>query len=111
QSHSSAEDTSRREDVDDLGSYVRVGVSGSCLGPPGTTPMSTPTDEWTAADDLRDTYGHSPVEKMFKVLDVYGIGFEPRRAERRPLRFGLIGAGGGSPSKRVSAIDPLRTLL
>ena len=72
--------------------------------------MSTPTDEWTAADDLRDTYGHSPVKKMFEVLDVYGIGFEPRRAERRPLRFGLIGVGGVSQSKWLPAIARLQTL-
>jgi predicted dehydrogenase len=72
--------------------------------------MNTSSDEWNATDDLRDTYGHSPVSKMFEVQDVYGIGFEPRRAERRPLRFGVIGAGGVSQSKWLPALARLQTM-
>jgi predicted dehydrogenase len=61
-------------------------------------------------DDLRDTYGHSPLDKMFEASDVYGIGYERRRAERRPLRFGVIGAGGVAQSKWLPALARLQTL-
>lgn len=61
-------------------------------------------------DDLRDTYGHSPVAKMFGAADVYGIGYEPRRADRSPLRLGIIGAGGVAQAKYLPAIARLRML-
>ncbi len=61
-------------------------------------------------DDLRDTYGHTPVDKMFGGRDVYGVGFEPRRAGRRPVRLAVIGAGGVVQSKYLPAIARLRML-
>ena len=73
--------------------------------------MMTPTNEWGGpTDDLRDTYGHSPLEKMFEASDVYGVGYEPRRAERRPVRLGVIGAGGVAQSKWLPALARLQTL-
>lgn len=59
---------------------------------------------------LRDVYGHTPVGKMFAGADVYGVGYEARRAERRALRLGVIGAGGVAQSKWLPAITRLRTL-
>jgi predicted dehydrogenase len=41
---------------------------------------------------------------------VYGIGYEPRRAERRPIRFGVIGVGGVAQSKWLPALARLQTL-
>jgi predicted dehydrogenase len=67
-------------------------------------------DQGGPTDDLRDTYGHSPVDKMFSATDVYGIGYEPRRAGRRPLRFAVIGAGGVAQSKWLPALARLQTL-
>jgi len=59
---------------------------------------------------LEDTYGHSPLEKMFELGDVYGVGYDAQRAGRRPLRLGIIGAGGVALSKHIPAIMRLRTI-
>lgn len=59
---------------------------------------------------LRDLYGHSPLDKMFAGADVYGTGYEPERAERSPLRIGVIGAGGVAQSKWLPALARLRAL-
>ncbi len=29
---------------------------------------------------LEDTYGHSPIRKMFDLADVYGVGYDEERA-------------------------------
>jgi predicted dehydrogenase len=59
---------------------------------------------------LGDTYGHTPVDKMFAGADVYGVGFDHHRADRRPLRLAVIGAGGVAQSKWLPALARLRTL-
>ena len=59
---------------------------------------------------MSDVYGHTPVEKMFAGADVYGVGHDPERAERPPVRLGLIGAGGVAQSKWLPALWRLRTL-
>jgi predicted dehydrogenase len=57
-----------------------------------------------------DLYGHTPLEKMFAGGDVYGVGVDHQRAARRPLRLGMIGAGGVAQSKWLPALARLRTL-
>ena len=57
-----------------------------------------------------DTYGHTPYQKAFVEGDVYGVGYDAERAERKPLRLGMIGAGGVAQSKYLPAITRLRTL-
>ena len=47
---------------------------------------------------------------MFAGGDVYGIGFQPERAGRRPIRLGLIGVGGVAQSKWLPAVRRLQTL-
>ena len=56
-----------------------------------------------------DTYGHSPVRKMFDQGDVYGVGYDETRAVRKPMRLGIIGAGGVTVSKYLPAIKRLQT--
>jgi myo-inositol 2-dehydrogenase/D-chiro-inositol 1-dehydrogenase len=60
--------------------------------------------------DLRETYGHTPLQKMFAGRDVYGIGFERRRAGRPAVRLGVIGAGGVLQSKWLPALRRLQVL-
>jgi hypothetical protein len=57
---------------------------------------------------LEDTYGHSPIHKMFDLADVYGVGYDEERASRKPLRLGMIGAGGVAVSKYFPAIRRLQ---
>lgn len=57
-----------------------------------------------------DTYGHTPVERMFAGKDVYGIGYDAARASRAPVRLGIVGAGGVAQSKHLPAVARLRTL-
>ena len=57
-----------------------------------------------------DTYGHTPVEKAFELGDVYGVGYDAARAERKPVRLGVIGAGGVAQSKYFPAVARLRTI-
>ncbi len=57
-----------------------------------------------------ETYGHTPVSRIFAARDVYGIGYDEGRAARRPLRLGIVGAGGVAQSKHLPAINRLRTL-
>ncbi|MCA0453618.1 MAG: Gfo/Idh/MocA family oxidoreductase [Chloroflexi bacterium] len=59
---------------------------------------------------LEDTYGHTPVHKAFQQLDVYGIGYDERRANRIPIRLGIIGAGGVAQSKYFPAVARLRMI-
>lgn len=59
---------------------------------------------------LEDTYGHSPIKKMFDNADVYGVGYDEERAARKPVRLGIIGAGGVTVSKYYPAIKRLRTI-
>ncbi|MBN2581138.1 MAG: Gfo/Idh/MocA family oxidoreductase [Pirellulales bacterium] len=59
---------------------------------------------------LEDTYGHSPLHKMFDLADVYGVGYDAERAGRKPLRLGMIGAGGVAVSKYFPAIKRLQTI-
>lgn len=47
---------------------------------------------------------------MFAGADVYGVGYDLRRAQRAPLRLGLIGAGGVAQAKWLPALARLRTL-
>ncbi len=59
---------------------------------------------------LEDTYAHSPLEKMFEKADVYGVGYDERRASRKPVRLGIIGCGGVALSKHIPAILRLKTI-
>jgi predicted dehydrogenase len=59
---------------------------------------------------LEDTYGHSPVHKMFDPADVYGVGYDEERAGRKRLRLGMIGAGGVAVSKYFPALKRLQTI-
>jgi predicted dehydrogenase len=59
---------------------------------------------------LEDTYGHSPVRKMFDMGDVYGVGYDETRASRKPVRLGIIGAGGVAVSKYLPAVKRLQTI-
>ncbi len=59
---------------------------------------------------LEDTYGHSPIRKMFDQADVYGVGYDADRAGRKPLRLGILGAGGVAVSKYFPAIRRLQTI-
>lgn len=55
-----------------------------------------------------DTFGHTPVEKAFAGADVYGVGFDERRAAREPVRLGILGGGGVAQSKYLPAAARLR---
>ncbi|MCC6613173.1 MAG: Gfo/Idh/MocA family oxidoreductase [Anaerolineae bacterium] len=57
-----------------------------------------------------DTYGHTPVHKAFDQGDVYGIAYDAERAGRKPIRLGMIGAGGVAQSKYFPAIARLRMI-
>lgn len=59
---------------------------------------------------LEDTYGHSPIKKMFELGDVYGVGYDEERAAKKPVRLGIIGAGGVALSKHIPAIMRLKTI-
>ena len=59
---------------------------------------------------MEDTYGHTPVRKAFELGDVYGVGYDEERAGRRPVRLGLIGAGGVAQSKYFPAVARLRMI-
>ncbi len=54
-------------------------------------------------------YGHTPYEKAFGG-DVYGIGYDEARAARRPIRLGVIGAGGVAQSKYFPSVARLRMI-
>jgi predicted dehydrogenase len=47
---------------------------------------------------------------MFDQGDVYGVAYDQVRARRRPLRLGIIGAGGVVVSKYLPAIKRLQTI-
>jgi predicted dehydrogenase len=57
-----------------------------------------------------DTFGHTPVDKAFAGADVYGIGYDEARAQRKPLRLALFGGGGVAQSKYFPAVARLRTI-
>jgi predicted dehydrogenase len=59
---------------------------------------------------IEDTYGHTPSKKAFDLWDVYGVGYDEQRAGRKPLKIGIIGAGGVTQSKHLPAIWRLKTL-
>jgi predicted dehydrogenase len=59
---------------------------------------------------LEDTYAHSPIQKMFELADVYGVGYDESRASKKPVRLGIIGAGGVALSKHIPAIKRLQTI-
>jgi len=59
---------------------------------------------------LEETYGHSPIRKMFDQADVYGVGYDGERASRKLVRLGIIGAGGVTVSKYLPAIKRLQTI-
>lgn len=59
---------------------------------------------------LEETYGHSPIKKMFDQADVYGVGFDEERAGRKPVRLGIIGAGGVTVSKYFPSLKRLQTI-
>jgi predicted dehydrogenase len=54
-------------------------------------------------------YGHTPLEKAFGG-DVYGVGYDAARAGRRPVRLGVVGAGGVAQSKYFPAVARLRMI-
>src|SRR5258706_3623151 len=57
-----------------------------------------------------DTYGHTPADKAFRQMDVYGIAYDEERASRKKIRLGLIGAGGVAQSKYFPAVARLRAI-
>ena len=59
---------------------------------------------------LEDTYAHSPIKKMFELADVYGVGYDEARVSKKPVRLGIIGAGGVALSKHIPAIKRLQTI-
>lgn len=59
---------------------------------------------------LEDTYGHTPYQRAFDLGDVYGVGYEEKRASRPKVRLGIIAAGGVTQSKHLPAIWRLRTI-
>lgn len=59
---------------------------------------------------LEDTYGHTPIRKMFDQADCYGIRFDEERAARKPVRLGAIGAGGIAVCKYFPSIKRLKTV-
>lgn len=59
---------------------------------------------------LEDTYGHSPLKKMFDGKDVYGVGYDEERASKKEVRLAIIGCGGVAQSKHIPAIMRLRTI-
>ena len=59
---------------------------------------------------LEDTYGHTSYRKAIEQGDVYGIAPDEEVRNRKPIRLGLIGAGGVAQSKYFPAIARLRTL-
>jgi len=59
---------------------------------------------------LEETYGHSPLRKMFDQADVYGVAYDEERAARRKVRLGIIGAGAVAVSKHWPAIKRLQTI-
>jgi len=59
---------------------------------------------------LEDTYGHSPIKKMFEDADCYGVAYDEERASRKPIRLGIIGAGGVTVSKYFHSIKRLQTI-
>lgn len=59
---------------------------------------------------LEDTYAHSPLDKMFRQADVYGVGYDEERAAKKPVRLAIIGCGGVGQSKHIPAIMRLRTI-
>ncbi len=59
---------------------------------------------------MNDPYGHTPPHKALEQADVYGIGYDAERAERKPIRLGLIGAGGIGQSKYFPAVARLRMI-
>lgn len=59
---------------------------------------------------LEDTYAHSPLDKMFRQADVYGVGYDEERANKKPIRLAIIGCGGVAQSKHIPAIMRLRTI-
>jgi len=59
---------------------------------------------------LEDTYAHSPIKKMFELGDVYGVAYDKERASHKPVRLGIIGAGGVALSKHIPAIMRLKTI-
>lgn len=59
---------------------------------------------------LDDTYGHTPIRKMFDLADVYGVGYDEERASRKPVQLGIIGAGGVAVSKYYPALKRLQSI-
>ena len=59
---------------------------------------------------LEETFGHTPLSKMFVAGDVYGVGFDKERASRRPIRLAIIGCGGVAISKHIPAIRRLQAI-
>lgn len=59
---------------------------------------------------LEDTYGHTPFKLAFDEADVYGVGFNEERANRKKVRLGIIGAGGVTLSKHLPAIWRLKSI-
>jgi predicted dehydrogenase len=72
--------------------------------------MTTPATPFESSGGPGDVYGHTPLDKMFAGADVYGVGFDHHRADRRPLRLAMIGAGGVAQSKWLPALARLGTL-
>lgn len=59
---------------------------------------------------MSKTFGHTPVAKAIEAGDVYGVGFDERNTNRKPVKLGVIGAGPVVQSKHLPAIQRLRTI-
>src|SRR5215471_18639516 len=72
-------------------------------------PFASASRPWWRADMPDDTFGHTPARLALEAGDVYGVGFDAARAARRPVRLGVVGAGGVMQSKHLPALWRLRT--
>lgn len=59
---------------------------------------------------LTQTYGHTPIQKMFDQADVYGVGYDEARQSKKKVRLGIIGFGGVALSKHAPAIARLQAI-
>ena len=59
---------------------------------------------------LEESYGHTPIKKVFEQGDVYGVGRDEAQASRKKLNLAIIGAGGVAQSKYWPAIHRLQTI-
>ena len=59
---------------------------------------------------IADNYGHTPLNKMFDLADVYGVGLDEERLSRKKIKIAIVGCGGVAQSKHIPAINRLRMI-